>query len=402
MPLSHRARTRAVVFNIKSQESRLLELIPSDSWGGAGLLGVTIRLDDYAGAEDRLIRVLEVEDRSPAAVAGLVPYKDYLLGTTTVSLDSSETLAALLRSHEDRVIELYVYNVDSDVVRVVALMPTLSWGGRGLLGAAVGTGYLHRLPSHARHTEGASIERKVRYIGVAATPTKSSNITSGGGSRGDDATDASRPGVTVIPTLGSSRTIVELVPQMEMEHDEDDEDDENGPDASEELSSVALSVDENSSTASPRAAGTVVTQQVSARGVQVETVAAEYDDDNDGRPEDRAPKRPVREASGRHWEDAGRGGGVAATAAAERRDRPPTQPSDSHTIPEVHTLGALESRKRCGSADELFALPEAPASPVPTSPPPGVRQPSASSSSYASPTSYANALPPPPKMHYHA
>lgn len=44
-------------------------------------------------------------------------------------------------------------------------MPTYKWGdGRGLLGAEVGTGYLHRLPSTSRTTSGTSIERRVRYV----------------------------------------------------------------------------------------------------------------------------------------------------------------------------------------------------------------------------------------------
>jgi GRASP55/65 PDZ-like domain len=63
------------------------------------------------------------------------------------------------------VVELYVYNSDTDIVRVVALMPTYQWGeGLGLLGAEVGTGYLHRLPFKSRATEGSCVERKVRYV----------------------------------------------------------------------------------------------------------------------------------------------------------------------------------------------------------------------------------------------
>jgi hypothetical protein len=41
--------------------------LPYLSPTGAGLLGVTIKLDDYGGADERLVRVLEVEDHSPAA-----------------------------------------------------------------------------------------------------------------------------------------------------------------------------------------------------------------------------------------------------------------------------------------------------------------------------------------------
>jgi hypothetical protein len=204
--------THAVVYNMKSQQARLVALTPSDQWGGAGLLGVTIRLDNYAGAEDRLVRILTVEPQSPAAIAGLVPFKDFLLGTTHQTLNSSAELAALLRQHEDQVVELYVYNTDSDMVRVVALMPTLEWGGRGLLGAEVGTGYLHRLPSSARTTEGTSVERKVRYVGVLPTPT----------------TSQSQQAQTSETTVAPTRTLLEVEPQLEMEvdHGEDDESEE--------------------------------------------------------------------------------------------------------------------------------------------------------------------------------
>ena len=155
-----------VVWNIKCQEKRLVTITPSDSWGGAGLLGVTIRLDDYGGAEERLIRVLDVEPSSPAAICGLVEHQDYLLGTTMDSFDSTQTLSQVLHQHVDKVVEVYVYNTDSDVVRVVALMPTYAWGGAGLLGAEVGTGYLHRLPASSLHTIGSSVERKVRWVGM--------------------------------------------------------------------------------------------------------------------------------------------------------------------------------------------------------------------------------------------
>ncbi len=161
---------RIVVHNIKSNSQRLVKITPSTTWGGAGLLGVTIRMDDYGGADERLIRVLSVEHNSPAAIAGLVPMKDYLLGTTSTSFDSDGILAEVLMVHADRIVEIYVYSSESDAVRVVTLMPTMSWGGRGLLGAEVGTGYLHRFPKACRGTDGASVERKIR-MGMRPTET---------------------------------------------------------------------------------------------------------------------------------------------------------------------------------------------------------------------------------------
>lgn len=237
-----------MVWNIKSQKERLVKLTPDDTWGGAGLLGVTIRLDNYQGAEERLIRVLAVNPKSPAAVAGLVPEKDYLLGTTTRSLDSVQTMAELLRGHEDVVMDLYVYNSESDMVRVVALMPTMSWGGAGLLGAELGTGYLHRLPKAVIDTVGASVQRKVRYVGSTTTAGNAAAGNSGtgsaprsGGSRSSQgqasaAFSSPPPGqktnthtVSMSPTDPSKGTaLMEVEPQLEMEVlvDEELEDEE--------------------------------------------------------------------------------------------------------------------------------------------------------------------------------
>lgn len=156
-----------LVFNIKSQSTRLVNMTPRENWGGHGLLGVTIRLDDYANAEERLIRILSISPNSPAHIAGLQPLKDYLLGTATASFSSDSILIDVLEEYEDKVIEIYVYNTESDEVRVVNLMPSLSWGeGEGLLGAEVGTGYLHRLPYSCRETIGKSLEREVKKVRV--------------------------------------------------------------------------------------------------------------------------------------------------------------------------------------------------------------------------------------------
>ncbi len=121
-------------------------------------------MDDYATAEEKLLRILHVEPKSPANIAGLTPSTDYLLGTTMESFEDEEVLGDVLYDNEDHTLEVYVYNTESDVVRVVTLLPSLNWGGRGLLGAEVGRGYLHRLPKRCRSSLGVSFERTVNNI----------------------------------------------------------------------------------------------------------------------------------------------------------------------------------------------------------------------------------------------
>lgn len=94
--------------------------------------------------------VEEIEPNSPAELAGLQPFTDYLLGTAEKVFffppalgphtkhcclcqvfKDAEVLSQELRENEDRPVEFYVYNSETDEVRVVVLLPTLNWGGEG-------------------------------------------------------------------------------------------------------------------------------------------------------------------------------------------------------------------------------------------------------------------------------
>lgn len=226
-----------LVHNIKSNSQRFVNITPSSEWGGAGLLGVTIRLDNYGGADERLIRVLAVEHNSPAAIAGLAPMTDYLLGTTSISFDTDSALAEVLMVHTDRIVEIYVYSSETDLVRVVPLMPTLSWGGRGLLGAEIGTGYLHGFPKSCRNTDGASVERKIR-MGVRPTQNalameaKEEQNGSSNDNNGQDVEESSPQGegemvdLTALTDTMSGKAMC-FAEQMEMEPDPSAEEQEN-------------------------------------------------------------------------------------------------------------------------------------------------------------------------------
>ncbi|KAG7386099.1 Golgi reassembly-stacking protein 2 [Phytophthora pseudosyringae] len=145
------------VFNVKAQATRELQLTPSRKWPGKGLLGVTIRFDSYEGAEDQLLHVLNVTESSTAERAGLRADSDYLLGTPERVFADAEDLHDEILDALDGSFQCYVYNSLEDQVRIASIVPTERWGGDGVLGAEVGHGYLHRLPSVCRGTIGSSV-----------------------------------------------------------------------------------------------------------------------------------------------------------------------------------------------------------------------------------------------------
>ncbi|KAM9790474.1 Golgi reassembly-stacking protein 2-like [Syngnathus typhle] len=137
---------KMLVYSSKTLELRESTVTPSNLWGGQGLLGVSIRFCSFEGANENVWHVLEVEPNSPAALAGLRPHTDYIIGADTV-MNESEDLFSLIESHEGKGLKLYVYNTDTDNCREVVITPNSVWGGEGSLGCGIGYGYLHRIPT---------------------------------------------------------------------------------------------------------------------------------------------------------------------------------------------------------------------------------------------------------------
>ncbi|XP_037382561.1 Golgi reassembly-stacking protein 1 [Talpa occidentalis] len=134
------------VFNMKTMKVREVEVVPSNMWGGQGLLGASVRFCSFRRASEHVWHVLDVEPFSPASLAGLRPYTDYVVGSDQI-LQESEDFFTLIESHEGRPLKLMVYNSESDSCREVTVTPNAAWGGEGSLGCGIGYGYLHRIPT---------------------------------------------------------------------------------------------------------------------------------------------------------------------------------------------------------------------------------------------------------------
>uniref|UniRef100_A0A8C6SR16 Golgi reassembly stacking protein 1b n=1 Tax=Neogobius melanostomus TaxID=47308 RepID=A0A8C6SR16_9GOBI len=125
---------------------RELEVTPSNMWGGQGLLGASVRFCSFEGANENVWHVLDVEENSPAALAGLIAFDDYIVGADQV-LQESDDFYTLIEANEGKPLKLLVYNIQTDQCREVVVTPNGAWGGEGSLGCGIGYGYLHRIPT---------------------------------------------------------------------------------------------------------------------------------------------------------------------------------------------------------------------------------------------------------------
>ena len=137
-----------------TQDSRLVKLTPSKNWGdNSSILGVTIRFESYLDAHHNILAVKDVYLDSPAHEAGLLSYKDFILGTREICFKSLDEFAKLVEVNESRELTLYVYNVDSETVRECKIIPSKTWGGNGLLGCDVSYGFLNKIPLRKKDLE---------------------------------------------------------------------------------------------------------------------------------------------------------------------------------------------------------------------------------------------------------
>jgi len=142
------------IYNSKVRGYRDLSITPSMDWPGQGLLGLKICWASVPSLGVPILRVEEVFQGSPADAAGLIPERDFLLGTAHQAFETMAGLYHTLKDKVDAVLPVYVYNMDADFVRIANLFPTYSWGGGGCFGARVSVGYLHQLPEHCKQTAG--------------------------------------------------------------------------------------------------------------------------------------------------------------------------------------------------------------------------------------------------------
>jgi hypothetical protein len=137
---------KLTVFDTHTLRTRETTLTPNDTWGGSGLVGITIRFDLAQSLSKHTLHVLDVFEDSPASAAQLDAFNDYILGVGDLLFDGPDEFGEIVLHNEHRPLRLFVYSVRTQLVREVVITPDRGWGGDGCLGCGVGGGYLHTLP----------------------------------------------------------------------------------------------------------------------------------------------------------------------------------------------------------------------------------------------------------------
>ncbi|EPX74449.1 GRASP protein [Schizosaccharomyces octosporus yFS286] len=133
------------VFSLKGQIARKVKINVSNA--EQDKLGMTLQWASIHSAIDAVWHILNVIENSPIALAKVIPYQDYIVGTPEGMMTGEKALADLIETHLNRPLRLYIYNQYQDNTRQITIVPKRNWGGDGAIGCGVGHGALHRLPA---------------------------------------------------------------------------------------------------------------------------------------------------------------------------------------------------------------------------------------------------------------
>ncbi|KXL51344.1 hypothetical protein M433DRAFT_60599 [Acidomyces richmondensis BFW] len=177
------------IFSAKGQVVReLYAAVPKDT----ASLGVALQWCPLNLTED-VWHILDVMPNSPADVAGLLPYGDYVIGSPDGVLRGEAGLGELVEHLMEQPLRLWVYNHEYDVTRMITITPSKSWGGEGALGCVLGYGALHRVPAPLH--EPAQAPGEVLFESAPESRTQPS-------------VDSTRPSAANFETAGQSGFLV--------------------------------------------------------------------------------------------------------------------------------------------------------------------------------------------------
>ncbi|KAF1988325.1 hypothetical protein K402DRAFT_392077 [Aulographum hederae CBS 113979] len=132
----------------------------------SGDLGLSLQWTPLSATED-VWHILDVTPNSPADLAGLLPYGDYVIGSPEGMIKGEAGLGELVEEYLNRPLRLQIYNHEYNLLRPITITPSRTWGGAGALGCVLGFGALHRIP--APLSEPPNAPGEVLFAGADST-----------------------------------------------------------------------------------------------------------------------------------------------------------------------------------------------------------------------------------------
>ena len=128
------------VFSVLTREVREAVVTPREEWGGSGLLGGSVRFEEWNSDEEFGIRVLNVLPGSIAEKVELVPGTDYIVGTDEISVTNIEQLAGQTLNREKLCLDVF-----STLTKEVRRTEVTFNSEIRSLGLDLGQGFVHSL-----------------------------------------------------------------------------------------------------------------------------------------------------------------------------------------------------------------------------------------------------------------
>ncbi|KAJ1610106.1 putative golgi protein [Cryptosporidium canis] len=108
-------------------------------------LGVGVHWEEIS---TKGIKVVNVQEESPAKTSGLVSNDDFIVASSTLRRPfySTDDFLVFVKKNDNVPLSLVVYNTETEITREIYITPNSSWGGRGLLGCDIAAGPLYDIP----------------------------------------------------------------------------------------------------------------------------------------------------------------------------------------------------------------------------------------------------------------
>ncbi|KAF7456317.1 Grasp55 grasp domain protein [Cryptosporidium felis] len=108
-------------------------------------LGIGVHWEEIS---TRGIKIVGVQNRSPAETSGLISNEDFIVGSRTLMRPfySTDDFLVFIKNNDKNQVNLHIYNIEAESIREVTLVPDSDWGGKGLIGCDIAAGPLYDIP----------------------------------------------------------------------------------------------------------------------------------------------------------------------------------------------------------------------------------------------------------------